>query len=234
MKDKNTLGHDLHKELPKTKAIDDYWGQVSRTVNGKPVSQEQIDMIVDVINKNLIFNKTDYLLDLGCGNGALSEYFFNSVSAFQGVDFSNFLINVAKNIFENSPKYTFLENDILSFLAAEANPEKYTKALCYGAFPYLPEADAFESLKILNSKFCNISLVFIGNLPDRNKADSFYYENIDYEQYLNDPMAAIGIWRTKKEMQLLAKRAGWEVKFTLMPKDFYGAHFRYDALLYRK
>lgn len=64
------------KEHPKTVAQDDFWAQVKRTVNGQPVSQEQIDMIVARVKSGLILQRGDKLLDLACGNGALSRYFF--------------------------------------------------------------------------------------------------------------------------------------------------------------
>ncbi len=38
-----------YKEYPKTLPPDDLWGQVRRTVYGKPVSEDQIQMMVDAI-----------------------------------------------------------------------------------------------------------------------------------------------------------------------------------------
>ena len=66
----------FHKEYPKTLDPDDLWGQVRRTVNGKPVSDAQIALIVAAIRDGLQFSKEDVVLDLACGNGALSSYFF--------------------------------------------------------------------------------------------------------------------------------------------------------------
>ena len=37
----------FYKEHPKTCDPEDFWGQVKRTVNGKPIPQAQIDMIVE-------------------------------------------------------------------------------------------------------------------------------------------------------------------------------------------
>lgn len=66
----------FYKEHPKTCARDDFWSQVKRTVNGKPVSQDQIEMIVDAVISGLSLGMDDRLLDLCCGNGALTRYFF--------------------------------------------------------------------------------------------------------------------------------------------------------------
>ena len=36
----------VHKEFPKQFSKDDFWSQIKRTVDGKPVSEENIDMII--------------------------------------------------------------------------------------------------------------------------------------------------------------------------------------------
>ena len=70
-KEPESDGDFRHKEHPKTCAADDFWGQVSRTVNGVPVSQENIDIIVQAIRDGLSFSPDDVLLDIGCGNGGI-------------------------------------------------------------------------------------------------------------------------------------------------------------------
>jgi cyclopropane fatty-acyl-phospholipid synthase-like methyltransferase len=60
-------------EYPKSLPEDDYWGQVRRTVNGKPVAETQIAMIVNAIQLGLELESSDKILDIACGNGALSS-----------------------------------------------------------------------------------------------------------------------------------------------------------------
>ena len=66
----------FYKEHPKTCEPDDFWGQVMRTVNGKPVGEEQIQMIIDSVISTLEITESDVLLDLCCGNGALTDRLF--------------------------------------------------------------------------------------------------------------------------------------------------------------
>jgi hypothetical protein len=91
----NAMESDF-KEYPKTLAPTDFWGQVKRTVNGQAVSEEQIQMILALIRRELQLDKDDRLLDLACGNGALSQYLFADCREFLGVDFSEVLIDVAR------------------------------------------------------------------------------------------------------------------------------------------
>ena len=226
--------HYLHLEHPKTKALDDFWGQVSRTVNGEPVSENDISLIVTAIRKGLDITGEDVVLDIGCGNGALSHLFFDDVLELHGVDFSPYLIKIAKVNFERIPEFTFTEIDAASYVQSEVHPERYTKALCYGVFAYLNENDAEAVLRELVLRFRNISTLFIGNLPDRDLAHLFYQNDIDYTLLLDDPLEAIGIWRSKTQMSDLAQECGWTVDFSVMPEAFYSSHYRYDVKLTRK
>lgn len=222
-----------HDEYAKTRAPDDFWGQVRRTVQGKPVSEEQIKMIVATIKSNLALKPGDILLDLACGNGALSYLLFDACTEYQGVDLSECLITVAKKNFEALPHYRFTIQGAEEYVRQEPKPERFTKALCYGSFQYFPASDAAEVLRKLFEKFSNVQTVFIGNLPDKDRATEFYKENSPTIDELRDCYSQIGIWRTRDEFADLARNFGWKVKFSTMPAEFYASHYRYDALLSR-
>ena len=224
----------LHKEHPKTKALDDFWGQICRTVHGKPVSEDQIQMIVTAIKSGLQFEDDDVLLDLGCGNGALSRYFYDECIAFLGVDFSAYLIEVARNNFERPPDFVYREQDAATYTKTEEDPERFTKCLCYGCFAYFPAEDAETVLAQLSSRFVNVKTVLIGNLPDKARAANFYPKDKDFTALLEDNQSPVGIWRSKQEMTALANRTRWDIEFTTMPGNFYSAHYRYDAILRRQ
>ena len=70
-------------------------------------------------------------------------------------------------------------------------------------------------------------------MPDRDLAHLFYNEDIDYSELLDDPLAAIGIWRSRERVSELAGKFGWEAEFFTMPEGFYSAHYRYDVKLTR-
>ncbi len=224
----------IHKEFPKTCAPDDFFGQVKRTVNGKPVSQEQIDIIIASIRNNLGLAKQDILLDVCAGNGALAKNIFPEIKAYLGVDFSEYLIEVAQKNFEKLPDFKFRLSDALEYVKNEDSPSKFTKGLCYGAFQYLSYEAAEQFLKILGERFKNIQIFFIGNLPDKDRAHLFYPKDKDFSGLLNDNSSPLGIWRTKAEMLELAEKTGWHIEIIDQQKEFYSAHYRYDAKLTRK
>ncbi len=222
-----------YDEHARTCAPDDFLGQTMRTVHGVPVSEEQIQMIVMAIKSGLALKPDDMLLELACGNGFLSQFLFNSCSNYLGTDISEYLISVAKKNFEILPNYQFSVKGAIDYIHLESHPEKFTKALCYAGFQYFPDRDASNILKNLFIKFSNVQTIFLGNLPDKDRAEKFYMNRRPSSEELSDSCTAIGIWRTKTEFEQLAVGAGWKVNFSIMPAEFNGAYYRYDALLRR-
>lgn len=222
-----------HDEYAKTRTPDDFWGQIRRTVHGEPVSDEQIKMIVEAIKSRLRLKNDDILLDLACGNGALSHLLFDSCAELLGVDLSEYLIAVAKENFEVLPHFRFEMQGAKEYVLLEPHPERFSKVLCYGSFSYFSATDAAEVLRGLFEKFSNVAAVYIGNLPDKDRVAEFYKVKEINSDEMSDCSSQIGIWRTRSEFVQLAGDAGWDVKFLSMPAEFYASHYRYDVLLSR-
>jgi len=228
--DYKKFDHDAHA---RTRPPEDFWGQIRRTVNGQPVPQAQIDMILTAVRDALHLGTDDTLLDLACGNGALSSALFDQCHAYLGVDFSEYLITVAKQYFEVPPRYLFLLQGAPEYAASEPDSAQFTKALCYGSFSYFPANSAERLLRDLHERFIGIDTVFIGNLPDKDRAADFYKTEQPNAAELVDHASQIGIWRTRDEFAELAAAAGWRASFSVMPSAFYASYYRYDVTLLR-
>lgn len=226
----NKFDHDAHA---RSKPDTDFWGQIRRTVNGQPVGEDQIDMIVQRIQEQLELAPGDTLLDLACGNGALASRFFGPLAGYLGVDFSPRLIEVAQKFFAQPPRVAFCTSGAAEHVQAEAEPERYTKVLCYGSFSYFSKADARTVLHALATRFTRVSHVFIGNLPDRERAHRFYTPDRLNPAELDDHESPIGIWRTPQAFIDLARAEGWKAEVSTMPSEYYAAHYRFDILLTR-
>lgn len=223
-----------YNDYPKTLPKDDFWGQVRRTVNGKPVSEKQIRMIVDAIVAGLALCPQDNCLDIACGNGYLSSYLFPHCQSLFGFDASSYLIEIAQRNFQNPPDFQFVVDDAAHFVRTEPAPERFNKVLCYGSFSYFSDADAVETLRLLHSRFTSVRRIMIGNLPDRDRASNFYTTRQDFLADLDNHETQIGIWRSITQFAALAASTGWALEVTRMPESFYAAHYRFDAVLRRK
>jgi SAM-dependent methyltransferase len=214
-------------------AGDAYWQQVRRTVNGTPVCQAQIDLIVNAITVGLSLTEHDVVLDLACGNGALSSYLFGRCAGLLGIDISPYLIEVAQRVFARLPNYRFEVAEVASFLRNERYPSAITKVLIYAGFQYFPRTDSFGILRTLNERFPTVTRVFIGNVPERAQADHVFASAAPSAKELDDHEARIGIWYQPEEIEALAKAAGWRATCSRMPTDFYLSSHRFDVTLDR-
>ena len=219
-------------EHPKTCAPDDFWGQVRRTVNGKPLPQEQLDLIFSMIRQALCFKPEDVLLDLCCGNGRLGFEFFDEVHSYLGVDVSPSLIEIAQKNFQRLPTRRFALNDIHSYLNHEHDPTIFTKVMWYSSCPYFTDADLKAVLSTLHERFTAVRRLFLGSLPDAPRAHNFFREG--EELPLDDHTSCIGRWFERAALQKMTADCGWNAEIKDMPNNFYQATYRFNALLTRR
>ena len=223
----------FYKEHPKTRDPKDYWGQVMRIVDGKPVGEEQIQLIVDAVLTGLDLQADDVLVDLCCGNGALTDRFFARCQGGFGVDFSPTLIEVAQRDFQVPGRREYQAQDALEFVLTAADTARFTKALCYGSLVFFSDEAVGQMLDAMRVRFPNVQTFMIGNLPDRSKVKAFFQHT--YRPGIEDDVnGATGIWRNEEDLVALAQRCGWNCVISRMPKEFYAARYRYDAILTRQ
>jgi SAM-dependent methyltransferase len=220
----------IHKEFPKTVGRNEFWKQIKRTVNGKEVSEEDISNIVRQINEHMLLNEEDHLLDLGCGNGALASNFFNSIRGYTGVDFSDYLLDVAREFF-NSESVNYINDTAEKFVQNCQSPESYSKVLIYGVMSYLGRCGLVGVLSDINRKFTNLDCVFVGNIPNKLKAEDFYAARGVTDFDLEDRKSAIGMWWDPEDLTNLCNDIGFKVELLYMPDRFYGSKYRFDMLL---
>lgn len=224
-------GGAYYKTYPKSCAADDFWAQVGRTVGGVAVPQAQIDLIVARLIEELDLAADDLLLDLCCGNGALTTNFFTRCAGGVGVDFSDYLIDVAKRHFSHRAEERYVCTDALHHVATDLDAEIFTKVLCYGAFQYFDRASGRTLLATLRRHYSHVSRLVIGNLPDRTRLAEFYRDR-PYTPGIEDSAETpIGIWWAPDDFARLAAESGWRCQTRKMPEDFYAAHYRFDAVL---
>jgi SAM-dependent methyltransferase len=222
-----------HDAYARSVSADAYWKQVRRTVNGEPVSEAQIELIVRAIQDGLSLGPDDTVLDIACGNGALSSRLFHKCRGLVGVDMSPYLIEIAKKDFAREPNYHFQLDDALTYLERAQNPSIFTKAGVYGAFQYFSRDEASRILRNLHDRLLSVTKVFVGNLPDKSKIGQFYRDHTPTAAELNDHAARLGVWYEPEEFRTLAESSGWRAICSRMPPEFHAAHYRFDVTLER-
>ncbi|WP_449192828.1 class I SAM-dependent methyltransferase [Thauera sp.] len=223
--------NDSYDAHARSCAPDDLWGQVKRTLGGAPLESDQIQLILDCTAAALELSEDDVLLDLCCGNGALSTHWFARCTDGVGVDASPYLIEIARSRFAADSQERFQLSEVLDYVLSSTLRSDFTKAVCYGSLQYLSPERAGAVLSALRSNCPRLSRVFIGNIPDRDRAAAFFGANMPSPDTLDTPRSAIGVWHTQRDFIALARNSGWDCRTRVMPPEFYAAHYRFDAIL---
>lgn len=223
----------IHKEFPKKFSRDDFWSQIKRSVNGKPVPESDICMIVDQIKLHMQFSKEDHLLDVGCGNGALASRFFDCVARYTGVDFSAYLLEIANEYFKPDNRVQYIEDDARSFSTTYTETSGINKLLVYGCASYFSREEFVLFLKNISERFSGINTIFIGNIPDIEKAPEFYSRRDITDYDVDDNQSPIGVWWDQNFLIKKGEELGFVASCVKMPETFYGHHYRFDLVLKR-
>src|SRR5579875_542152 len=224
-----------YNEYPKSLARDDFWGQVRRTINGRRISEADVQRIVEGIRGALRLTRDDLLLDLACGNGALSSRLFGDCRAVLGVDLSEYMIEVAQENFADPPDYVFLVGDVVEYVRTEQRPERFTKALCYGSMMFLDGDQLAAMLREVHARFTSVDRLMLGNVPDRDRAQQFLADNPNIASLeLDNPRAQAGMWWSVEDLSALALECRWEsAEVSRLATDVFNARYRYDLTLLR-
>jgi cyclopropane fatty-acyl-phospholipid synthase-like methyltransferase len=214
-----------YTERPKQFGREEFWQQVRRTLNGKPIEEAQIQLIVDQIVGALELCPGDSVLDIGCGNGALSVRLEPHVGRLVGVDYSDYLIGVAREYFQ-SERVSFEIGRIEEMIGGQ-HYDGFDKALLYGVSSYLGD-DLLESLVAWYFRTGG-GTMFIGNVRDRTCAEEFY-RRVPTPAELDDTTSSIGKWRQREWFESLAARYSLNIRFLKMPDAFYVSKYYYDVL----
>ena len=220
----------LHKEYPKRFERDQFWNQIKRTVNGAPVSERDIQSIVNQIVSQLDLTGDCRLLDLGCGNGALAARLFGNVKSYLGVDFSTYLLSIAEEFFQPNDRVHYLNCDLRDLDCRAITASKANRVLIYGCIAYLEKADIARMLTRLRKSLPDLRRVLIGNIPDRLRASEFFSNRGITDYDLDSPSTPIGVWWEPEELVETVCAAGFTANTCRMSPDFYGARYRFDVV----
>lgn len=207
------------------------WSRISRTVNGVPVDIDQIRMLVEAIFDGLALAETDVLLDVGCGNGALSAILAPVLFRLCGFDPDVVLLEEAQELCQETSKICLHRGSLPDAIPQCDASSTVSKALIYGVFAYVP--DPMEALRNLRLTFPNLNAIFIGQLPDYTRKEIFL-KGCDSPGRLASLEQSIGRWFKASEIVELSKIAGWSAEIRRMPLSFYSAHYRFDVVLRRR
>jgi len=191
----------------------------------------------DIIDK-VQFEKDDLVLDLCCGNAALTKFIARACKEIHGVDFSEALIDSARklevkeNIF-NLRLHLSDAMDIDKFFPQDF----FDKAYCYFSFQYFNKSKRELLLEKLSRITKRKGWIFLGDIPDKTRMwnfyespKKFYREKISRALQFKEGECDLGWWIDSKEIVDWCEKRGLNV--SIMPQEnLPHAHYRFDVLI---
>jgi len=207
--------------------------QVGKTVHGREISEEQVELIVHDIAEALQLGPDDSVIDLCCGNGLITKRLAPLVKEIVGVDFTPGLIDTAKrsgvrdhveyinsNVLDLAPGYFSGANKVVMYEALQHFSSQQCESLL----------DNMKSLAVG-------ALVLFGSVPDGEKLRKYYDTDEKfsfYEQREKEGRPHIGRWWLRDEMKQLVAERGFEITFLPQNPLLYTAYYRFNVLLKKR
>lgn len=207
----------------------DEQSQVFRTRNRVPIDQDAWEYTVELIAKHMQFKSNDILLDVCCGNGLFTQAYSDLVKSITAVDISDPLINALKS--KNIGNVEAFSDDIRNISFPESS---FSKVLWYAGIQYLSESDIVNYLKELSLWMKPNGILFIGDIPDRQKLWN-YFNTTDrvslYFDGIGSQKPIIGTWLDPNWIKALCLSLGFrKVKIIQQDSKLIYSDFRYDII----
>lgn len=176
----------------------------------------------------LLVDKESRVLDVGCGIGRWGDSLCEIVGTYLGVDFSEELINIAKDRLKKHKNMSFLTLDAKDISTSSLNlEEKFTHIIISGLLLYMNDDECemfFSNLTLLISNNCRIYIREPLSEVDRLSLDSFHSKELDAEYS--------AIYGTLSEIEVIVSnfvlKNDFKIEIPLEPL------YRSDELLNRK
>ncbi|MEL6676849.1 MAG: class I SAM-dependent methyltransferase [Bacteroidota bacterium] len=219
----------------KAKPTEDPQTQVARTIQGKAADAETLARISTYISQQLDLQAQDRLLDVCCGNGALTQVLAQQVDETVGVDFSVPHLEVARQQF-GGEQLSYLRGDARQLSTLSLAP--FDKICLYFSFQYFDTyRDGAQVVQEMARLLKPSGRILIGDVPDWDRLSVFYPKTYDRFRYHlarwrgRDQMGRF--WK-KSQLMRMADEAGLSCQPVLQPDFLPYAHYRVDYVLGRR
>jgi cyclopropane fatty-acyl-phospholipid synthase-like methyltransferase len=206
--------------------------QVLRTLNKKPISEEEFKKIVSFVEEKLSVNSADDVLDLCCGNGLFTTVFASKCNSVTGIDVAKELTDQIDT--ERHKNITTIVKDIREVKLKE---QSYSKIFMYAGLQYFAYKEVIGIFQKVSMWLKDDGKFYIGDVPDVNQMWNFFNteerEKVYFESLVNGT-PIIGTWFDSGWLTKLGKFTDFrESEILDQPSDFPYSYYRFD-MLFRK
>jgi len=204
--------------------------QVLRTLNKQPLADDIFAKILHQIENALQLSRDDVLVDLCCGNGAITTYLAQKCESVLAIDYSRDLLAQIDTVMH--PNVSIREEDVDQAALPEGG---FTKSLIYAGIQYFSEPKVVRLVSNIARSLRPGGLLYIGDIPDADRLWNFF-NNAERENAYFDSLKfdkpIIGTWLRRDWLSKLGNYAGFtNAQVIEHPEDFPYAHYRFDMVL---
>jgi len=211
---------------------DNLLAQVGKTINGQPVSDDQIDLITESIINSLGVSREDQVVDLCCGNGLLTRNISKKCQAITGVDYSGLLIDTAKK-YNAEDNINYLNRSILDLVPSDVG-RTINKFYMYEALQHFRVSDLKSILDMISSLSGGHALLLLASIPDKSRRFKFYNtfsRRLEWFKRTLMNKEAIGTWWRKEKLSAICNEMGCCCEILDQDTNLYTAHYRFNVLI---
>ena len=211
---------------------DELFAQVDRTVSGRAVSSSELQLIVEAVVDGIRLAGPDTLLDLCCGNGLITKQFALHCQAVIGVDYSEYLIGVAKQD-TSVGNVTYVLGSVEDLDSLDFGPCAPTKVSINGGLQHFTLAMLQDLLESLNRRAKPVTDMIFTEVPDADRLFAFYNTPERREEFHRRRAAGlepIGTWWAREEMAAVLDEHGYETTFPPLRDGRLTNHYRFDVV----
>ncbi len=220
--------------LPVSVGRDQYLEQVGKVFQGKTLSDEAFNWMIDQICERLDLQENDVLLDLCCGNGVITKRLADRVARVVGVDYSQPLIDIAWSD-HAAPNVSYVRMPAQDTSRESlGSPDGFSKVLMYEALQHFPVRDFSNLLNtIVGVTRPGFRLLF-GSVPDRARRWAFFNTpkrrmHFYVRKLLRND--AIGSWWDRQFMTDRCDELDLVCEFHEQDPVLHTAHYRFDVTI---
>jgi 2-polyprenyl-3-methyl-5-hydroxy-6-metoxy-1,4-benzoquinol methylase len=214
----------------------EFMRQVGKTYRGQPISRNQLNMIVEDVVRKLNLQKDDVVLDLCCGNGLITSAIAKKCRHVAGVDFSEFLIGVARE-FSGASNLCYYCLPALEMTPEIFRPSiPFTKIYMYESLQHFREdqlAPLLATLRLLSNEK---TAILLASVPHKRKMLNFYNTaklRSEFRERKRKGSLELGTWWNQSDIREICAAFNLRCRFLPQPDGLHTAHYRFDVRIIR-
>ena len=215
-------------------AADDLLSQVGHTEGGQPIGAAQLAYITGRIAELLDLRPDDRLLDLCCGNGAITRCLAPRAGSVTAVDLTPALIATARQ-HAAAANVSYEVGDALAYgLGGRPSGAPFDKVLVYAALQHFRNSQLGDLLDSISACTRSGARVVIGFVPERNRRGAFFRTPRQKLSYLLRRLTGrdhIGTWWRREDIARACRARGIACSFHEIAPVLRAANHRFDIVL---